>query len=218
MSLSTSISSSTWQAIAFRIHTYKFMPGIHIPQVFKQHKSYKTTISFINNKYIASPWILFIICYNFLFHYKFLDAFVWERFLCNVLFELLDLILFFLFSRLIQISAFLLNRTLLLIRKFWMLPLEGCTGMLVNSRVFLLNSFYQMTGCCQVFFLVITSFFLNKTDLDLLASFQCGIFIFKIISLLVFRWHLLSWHYEIPISLLQVLLMFALHFAHRIGC
>lgn len=56
-----------------------------------------------------------------------------------------------------------------------------------------------MTGCCQVFFLVITSFFLNKTDLDLLASFQCGICIFKIISLLD-------------------LLMFALHFAHRIGC
>lgn len=138
-----------------------------------------------------------MIFYNLFFHYKFLDAFVWEHFLCNVLFELVDLILFF--FRLIQRSAFLLNRTLLLIRKFWMLPLEGCTGMLVNSLVFLLNSFYQMTGCCQVFFLVITSFFLNKTDLDLLASFQCGICIFKIISLLD-------------------LLMFALHFAHRIGC
>jgi len=39
-----SIPSSTWQAIAFHIHTYKFMPGIHIPQVIRQHKPYTKTI------------------------------------------------------------------------------------------------------------------------------------------------------------------------------
>ena len=36
--------SSTSQAITFHINTYKFMFGIHIPQVFEQHKSHTTTI------------------------------------------------------------------------------------------------------------------------------------------------------------------------------
>ena len=38
------ITSSTSQAITFYIHTYKFMFGIHIPQVFRQHKPHTTTI------------------------------------------------------------------------------------------------------------------------------------------------------------------------------
>jgi len=53
--LSSALTSSV---ITFHMYTYNFMSGIHIPQLFRQHKSHKTIISFtislINNKYIAS--------------------------------------------------------------------------------------------------------------------------------------------------------------------
>ena len=32
------------QPITFHIYAYRFMPGIHIPQVFRQHKSHTITI------------------------------------------------------------------------------------------------------------------------------------------------------------------------------
>ena len=40
----TGFEESTSQAITFHKHTYKFMHGIHIPQVFRQHKPHTTTI------------------------------------------------------------------------------------------------------------------------------------------------------------------------------
>jgi len=49
------MSSIEISSVSHTPHTHiQFMPEIHTPQVFRQHKSNRTMMLFINNRYIAS--------------------------------------------------------------------------------------------------------------------------------------------------------------------